>query len=101
MSSTLSIRFPEDLEKKLDQEARLAHKRRSELVREAVQEYVLRRESERFMQEMVREMQEWQGNATPEHQSDSLNDNLPDDDLDTLVRNEREAGIDPDARWWK
>ncbi|QTF91967.1 ribbon-helix-helix protein, CopG family [Halomonas sp. BM-2019] len=101
MSSTLSIRFPEDLERRLDEEARLAHKGRSELVREAVQEYVLRLERERFMEEMVREMHEWQGDPNARRESDNMSDEMPDDDLDALIRTEREIGVDPDERWWK
>lgn len=101
MSSTLSIRFPEDLERKLDEEARLAHKGRSELVREAVQEYVLRREKERFIQDIVQEMREWQGDAGARQGSGKLSDEMPDDDLDALIRTERDAGVDPDERWWK
>ncbi|MBB3189566.1 ribbon-helix-helix protein, CopG family [Halomonas cerina] len=99
--STLSIRFPEDLERKLAEEARLAHKGRSELVREAVQEYVLRRERERFIQDMVQEMREWQDDALGREVSGELSDEMPDDDLDALIRTEHDAGVDPNARWWK
>ncbi|MEX0732457.1 MAG: ribbon-helix-helix protein, CopG family [Aquisalimonadaceae bacterium] len=99
--STLSIRFPEDLERKLAEEARLAHKGRSEMVREAVQEYVQRREHERFMQEMVTEMQDWLGNEAARQDSRELTEDMADDDLDALLKAERAAGIDPDKRWWK
>ena len=99
--STLSVRFPEDLERKLSEEAKLADKGRSELVREAVQEYMQRREQERFMQEMVNEMQEWLGDKDAQQESRDLSDNLPDDDLDALIRTETDAGVDPDQRWWK
>jgi metal-responsive CopG/Arc/MetJ family transcriptional regulator len=99
--STLSIRFPEDLERKLDEEARRAHKGRSELVREAVQEYVQRREKERFMQGMVQEMREWQGDDAARRESHELSDTMPDDDLDALSRTEQDAVEAPDQRWWK
>jgi metal-responsive CopG/Arc/MetJ family transcriptional regulator len=98
---TLSIRFPEDLERKLSEEARLAHKGRSELVREAVQEYVRRREEQRFMNEMVTEMQAWLGDDAARQASYELSEDMPDDDLDSLIQAEREAGADPDERWWK
>ncbi len=99
--STISIRFPEDLERKLSEEARLTHKGRSELVREAVQEYVQRREQERFMEEMVNDMREWLGDEAARQESRELSDDMPDDDLDLLIRTETEAGADPDKRWWK
>ncbi|MDZ7851077.1 MAG: ribbon-helix-helix protein, CopG family [Halomonas sp.] len=99
--STLSIRFPDDLEQRLDEEARRVHKGRSELVREAVQDYVSRREKEHFIQDMVDEMRECQGDATSPHESRELSDALPDDDLDTLIRTEGDAGVDPDQRWWR
>jgi predicted transcriptional regulator len=53
--TTLSIRLPQDLEQQLEQEARAAHKSRSEVVRDALAEYVRRRERERFMAELVNE----------------------------------------------
>lgn len=99
--TTLSIRFPDDLEHKLDEEARLANKGRSELVREAVQEYVQRREKERFMQEMVEEMHDWQEDSAARQESGELSDTMPDDDLEALVQTEQDAGVDPDKRWWK
>lgn len=46
---TLSIRLPEDLVEKLEKEARLLHKGRSELARDAIAEYVASKERERFM----------------------------------------------------
>lgn len=99
--TTLSIRFPDDLGHKLDEEARLANKGRSELVREAVQEYVQRREKERFMQEMVKEMHEWQADTAARQESCEFSDTMPDDDLEALVHTEQYAGVDPDKRWWK
>lgn len=99
--TTLSIRFPEELERKLDEEARLAHKGRSELVREAVQEYVQRREKERFMQGMVEEMREWQGDDAAREESRELSDAMPDDDMKALIRTEQDAGVDPGQQWWQ
>ncbi len=53
--STLSIRISEDLERQLDNEARVEHKPRSEIVREAIKEYIARRERERYMSEFIAE----------------------------------------------
>lgn len=51
---TLSIRVPDDLEERLDEEARLAGKRRSELARDALDRFVDESRRERFMAEMRR-----------------------------------------------
>jgi predicted transcriptional regulator len=50
---TLSIRLPDALDRQLQEEARLAEKTRSELVRDLVAEYLVRRERERFMAELA------------------------------------------------
>lgn len=52
---TLSIRLPDELDQKLEQEARLVQKKRSELAREAIAEYIKARERERFMAEFLAE----------------------------------------------
>jgi predicted transcriptional regulator len=51
--STLSIRLPDALDRQLQEEARLAEKTRSELVRDLVADYLVRRERERFMAELA------------------------------------------------
>lgn len=53
--STLSIRLPERLDRQLKEEARLSRKKRSELVREAIAEYLRRRRRDRLMAELVAE----------------------------------------------
>lgn len=98
---TLSVRFPDDLERKLAAEARLAHKGRSELVREAVQEYVVRRERERFMRDMIHEMKEWLGDHTARADSRELMAELPEDDMDAVLRSETDSGANPGGRWWE
>jgi predicted transcriptional regulator len=50
---TLSIRLPDALDRQLQEEARLAEKTRSELVRDLVADYLARRERERFMAELA------------------------------------------------
>lgn len=52
--STLSIRIPQALNKRLISEARLEGKGRSELAREAIADFLYRRERERFMDNIVR-----------------------------------------------
>lgn len=99
--STFSIRFPEDMERRLEAEARLADRGRSELVREAVQEYLARHEQDRFMQEMVAEMKDWLADKTGRGESRELTEDTADDGLDAVIEAERAAGINPEKRWWK
>lgn len=49
----LSLRLPEDLDHRLEDEARLEQLPRSEVVRIALSDYLARRERERFMAELV------------------------------------------------
>jgi predicted transcriptional regulator len=48
-----SVRLPEEVEAVLEHEASLSHRTRSELVREAITEYVTRRKRQRFQEEMA------------------------------------------------
>lgn len=47
--SVISLRLPDDLEAKLEEEARLTSRPRSELAREAIADYLARAERERFL----------------------------------------------------
>lgn len=49
----ISLRLPEEIEARLAEEARIEGRPRSEVVREAIAEYITRRERERFMADMV------------------------------------------------
>lgn len=49
----ISIRIPKEIDTRLTEEARLEGLPRSEVVREAIADYLARRERERFMEEMV------------------------------------------------
>jgi metal-responsive CopG/Arc/MetJ family transcriptional regulator len=51
----MSLRLPDDLVARLDTEVKLDGRVRSEVVRTALAEYLLRRERERFMAEYVAE----------------------------------------------
>jgi hypothetical protein len=53
----LSLRLPEELDRRLGDEARLEELPRSEVVRIAIIDYLARRERERFMAELVAEAQ--------------------------------------------
>ena len=49
----ISVRLPEEVEAVLEYEANLSHRTRSELVREAITDYVARRKRQRFQDEMA------------------------------------------------
>lgn len=51
---TLSIRIPDQLDDRLQRESKTAHRKRSELVREAVARYLEEAERRRFSDRMVR-----------------------------------------------
>lgn len=53
--SAISVRLPDETESRLSREAQLGQRPRSELVREAIEQYLERREHERFMQTLVEE----------------------------------------------
>ncbi len=62
--STISIRLPDDLEEQLVKEAKLEQKSRSVVAREAIREFIAKRERERFLSELIAEARA--GYADPE-----------------------------------
>lgn len=61
---TLSVRLPDPLDRRLVEEARDEGKSRSEFAREAIAEYVARRERQRFLAALAEESREMR--ADPE-----------------------------------
>ena len=53
--AALSLRLPDELESRLDNEARFAGLARSDVARAAIEEYLVRRERERFIAGFVAE----------------------------------------------
>lgn len=96
----LSVQLADELRRQLDQEAKLARKGRSDLIRLAVEEYLQRHEKDRVIQEMAAEMREWVNDTICQQESRRLIESA-DDGLNAIVRAERSVGIDPDRRWWK
>ena len=99
--ATFSIRLPDELEQNLDEEARRADRKRADIVREAITEYLARKERERFMAELVEEV--GRAYADPEIRRDAqtIAEEAADDGLDAILTEERAAGIDPDEKWWR
>lgn len=66
--ANLSVRVPEELQRKLDRESSASRRTRSDLIREAISEYVTRRERERelsAMEEAARAMAAAGGDRRP------------------------------------
>jgi len=61
--SALSLRIPEELESRLDNEARRAGVPRSEIARTALEDFLARRERERFLAAFVAEARATYGDA--------------------------------------
>lgn len=98
----ISVRLPEDVERQLDREARISDRNRSELVREAVGEYLTRRQKERLIEEMRQAARALY--SDPEAAAEARRIQQDFDAVDTAVdqieAEERAAGIDPDKKWW-
>lgn len=91
--STVSLRIPDDLDEKLNQAARRENRSRSELLREAVTEYLERKEKERFLNDFVAEAREGYGNADITHDARTI--------ADDFFELENEALDGTDEKWWK
>jgi len=95
---TLSIRLPEPLDRKLDDEARDEGKSRSELAREAIAELIERRERERFLATLAAEAREVRD--APE--SRRIAEEFLVAENEALDGSEGWGeGDDPDERWWE
>ncbi len=99
--SNLSVRLPPDLEQRLTEQAQLSHKRRSDLVREAVGEYVARMERARLMEEMAREMREAYADPQTQRAQRELAEEGLNEWIESVETDERAGGIDPNEKWWK
>lgn len=96
----LSLRLPDDLDAQLGEESRIAGKSRSEIARQAIAEFLARREKERFMAEMAAAAEALAADPAARRESLELAEAGVDAGLDALIAEERAAGIDPDMKWW-
>jgi predicted transcriptional regulator len=99
--TAISLRLPDDIEANLKAEAQLESKTQSEIARQAITEYLARREKERFMAEMAAAGRALAADPQARAESREIAEDLVDEGLDAIVAAERAAGIDPDAKWWK
>ncbi len=95
---TLSIRVPDDLEQRLDEEARLAGKRRSELARDALDRFLDESRRQRFMAEMRRASEFLSTDSDAVAEVRRLSGEFADADAESL-----EIAEGPDTeydKWW-
>lgn len=102
----LSLRLPEDLDHRLEQEAHREGLPRSEVVRQAINDYLARRERERFMAELVSAAKAMVQNPEALRENRELTEEfLPLDNEALDIAEGRKAGEpwpeEPDKRWWK
>lgn len=90
----LSLRLPEGLAVRLDREAGLEGKMRSEIVRQAIDHYISFLERERFLTEMVEAARSLAEDREARAESKELSGNFVDERLDSLVAAEHEARTD-------
>ncbi|MHB8708790.1 MAG: ribbon-helix-helix protein, CopG family [Desulfuromonadales bacterium] len=86
----LSLRLTDELEHRLEEEAHREGVPRSEVARQAISDYLARRERERFMNELVAEARAGYGIAAIRDEALALAEDalVSDDEVD-------------DERWWK
>ena len=97
----ISVRLPEEVEAVLEHEANLSHRTRSELVREAITEYVARRERQRFLEEIAAAARRLAADAQARGEALGIAEGPLDDGLD---RDEDPSGDHAPGsaeRWWR
>lgn len=97
----ISLRLPDPLEAKLSAEAEAEGKSRSEVARDAIAEYLERRERDRFMTEMANELREAYSRPEIRREALRLAEARADEGIEAIIEAEQDAGIDPEERWWR
>lgn len=99
----LSLRLPDDLDHRLEEEARREGVPRSEVARTAISEFLARREKERFMAELVAEVRIAYADETIRREAIEINEEFLESDNDALAIAEGRKPGDPwpEERWWK
>jgi len=100
--ASISVRLSEDIEKGLAREAELTGQSRSDLVREAVAQYLTQKERGRLIEEMKKSARALYSNPEAVAEAREIQEDFDavDTTLDQIEAEERAAGIDPDEKWW-
>lgn len=99
----LSLRLPEDLDHRLEEEANREGLPRSEVARNAISDYLTRREKERFMAELVAEARIAYTDEAIRREAVELAEGFVETDNEALDAAEGRKPGEPwsEERWWK
>jgi predicted transcriptional regulator len=102
----ISLRLPEDLDHRLDEEARREGLPRSEVARQAISDFLTRREKERFLAELVAEASTGYANEAVRREALELAEDGIATGNETLdiaedSRPDTPRPEDEGERWWK
>lgn len=102
----LSLRLPEDLDRRLEDEAALERLPRSEVVRIAITDYLARRERERFMAELVAEARTAYGDEAIRREAlEMAEEGIAASNEALDIAEGRKLGDpwpeEPGGKWWK
>lgn len=96
--AAISIRLPDELESRLSHEAALEQKPRAEVARDAIADYLTRKEHERFVAEMVNEARiGYSDKAYQQEAREIAEDFLP---IENEALDRATAG-ESGEKWWK
>ena len=98
--TNISVRLPREIERSLEEEARLAGRNRSDVVREAVGEYLTLKQKERIIEELKGAARALYSNPAAAREDSEIAEEGLEDWLNSIEREDRAAGIDPDTKWW-
>ncbi len=98
--TNISVRLPPHIEKRLEEETRLTTRSRSDLVREAVGEYLARKQKERMIEDMRQAARALYSTPDARQAGIATAEEGLADWLESIEREERASGIDPDDKWW-
>jgi len=99
--SNISVRLPPEIERDLEEEARLTKRNRSDVVREAVGEYLTIKQKTRMIDAMHEAARALYANPDAARAGIENAEEGLQDWLQSIEREERAAGMDPDAKWWE
>lgn len=104
--ASFSLRLPHELERRLGEEARHCGQPRSELIREALEELLRRREQERFMAGLVAAAEALTSDALAQAESLDVAAEFLSADSEALALAEEAASQDQPAQptpqpWWR
>jgi len=100
----LSLRLPEDLDHRLEEEAHREGLPRSEVARQAITDYLARRERERFMAELVAEARAAYADEAMRREALDIAEDFQGADNEALDRAEGRKPGEPEGdeeRWWR